>query len=110
MHFKLYTYKYILTNNLLLIAICCYNIGMLRLRIKEVAEAKGIGQGKLARAADMAPNTLRDLYRDPYRAISVATLNKLAKALDVPVTELIEDVSEEFAKAEKEKISKAAEK
>jgi transcriptional regulator with XRE-family HTH domain len=45
-------------------------------------------------------------------AISVATLNKLAKALDVPVTELIEDVSEEFAKAEQEKISKekAAEK
>ena len=58
----------------------------------------------------MAPNTLRDLYRDPYRAISVTTLNKLAKALNVPVTELLEDVSEEFAKAEQEKIRKAAEK
>src|SRR5690349_14561284 len=95
-----------LINNLLLIAISCYNLGMMRLRGKEIEKAKGFTQGRLARAADMAPNTLRDIYRDPYRAISVVTLNKLAKALDVSVTELIEDVSEEFAKAEKEKIRK----
>jgi DNA-binding Xre family transcriptional regulator len=82
---------------------------MLRLRVKEVAQTKGIGQGKLARTADMAVNTVRAIYRDPYKEISTITLNKLAKALDVPVTELMEDVSEEFAQAEKEQLGKAEE-
>lgn len=68
---------------------------MLRLKVKEVAEEKGFSQGKLARAADVATNTLRAIYRDPCREISTFTINKLAKALDVPVTALIEDVTEE---------------
>jgi transcriptional regulator with XRE-family HTH domain len=67
---------------------------MLRLRVKEVAEEKGFSQGKLARAADMATNTLRAIYRDPCRETSTFTINKLAKALSVPVTTLIEDVPE----------------
>lgn len=76
---------------------------MLRLRVKEVAKEKGFSQGKLARAADMATNTLRAIYRDPYREISTMTINKLARALDVPVTELIEDVSEEVFQKERAK-------
>jgi len=78
---------------------------MLRLRVKEVAKEKGFSQGKLARAADMATNTLRAIYRDPYREVSTVTINKLAKALAVPVTELIEDVSEEVAREEMKKDS-----
>ncbi len=82
---------------------------MLRLRVKEVAKEKGFSQGKLARAADMATNTLRAIYRDPYREVSTVTINKLAKALGVPVTELIEDVSEEVARKEMEETKKDAE-
>ena len=82
-----------------------YNRDMLRLRVKEVAKEKGFSQGKLARAADMATNTLRAIYRDPYREVSTVTINKLAKALAVPVTELIEDVSEEVAREEMKKDS-----
>ncbi|QBD76298.1 XRE family transcriptional regulator [Ktedonosporobacter rubrisoli] len=74
---------------------------MLRLRVKEVAKEKGIGQMKLARMADMASNTLRAIYRDPYREVATTTINKLAKALGVPVTELIEDVPEEMYEQEK---------
>ncbi len=51
----------------------------------------------------MATNTLRAIYRDPYREISTMTINKLARALDVPVTELIEDVSEEVFQKERAK-------
>ena len=76
---------------------------MLRLRVKEAAQEKGFSQGKLARAADMATNTLRAIYRDPYREISTTTINKLARALDVPVTDLIEDVPEEVFQKEREK-------
>jgi transcriptional regulator with XRE-family HTH domain len=79
---------------------------MLRLRVKEVAQEKGFGQGRLARAADTAINTVRNIYRDPYREVTTTTINKLAKALDVPVTELIEDVSEEVYKKESEEIYK----
>jgi transcriptional regulator with XRE-family HTH domain len=82
---------------------------MLRLRVKEVAKEKGFSQGRLARAADMATNTLRAIYRDPYREVSTITINKLAKALSVPVTELIEDVSEEVARKEMEETKKDAE-
>ncbi|HLZ64013.1 MAG TPA: helix-turn-helix transcriptional regulator [Ktedonosporobacter sp.] len=78
---------------------------MIRLRIKEVAQEKGFGQGKLARSADMATNTLRAIFRNPYREVSTTTINKLAKALAVPVTTLIEDVSEEFAQQEQEKLA-----
>ncbi|GER86288.1 hypothetical protein KDW_04500 [Dictyobacter vulcani] len=79
---------------------------MLRLRVKEVAKEKGFSQGKLARAADMATNTLRAIYRDPYREVATTTINKLSRALEVPVTELIEDVSEDFAQKEKEALEK----
>ncbi|MBO0789672.1 MAG: helix-turn-helix transcriptional regulator [Ktedonobacteraceae bacterium] len=68
---------------------------MLRLRVKEVAKEKGFGQGKLARAADMAPNTVRAIYRDPFREVTTTTINKLAKALGVPVTDLIEDIPDD---------------
>ncbi|MBE3559554.1 MAG: helix-turn-helix transcriptional regulator [Ktedonobacteraceae bacterium] len=77
---------------------------MLRLRIKEVAHEKKFSQGRLARAADVASNTVRAIYRNPYHKVSIVTINKLAKALDVPVTELIEDVTEDFARAEQEQI------
>ena len=73
---------------------------MLRLRVKEVAKEKGFSQGKLARAADMATNTLRAIYRDPYREVTTTTINKLAKALNVPVTELIEDVTDDTYRKE----------
>ncbi len=67
---------------------------MIRLRIKEVAEQKGISMRKLASTADIAYNTLRTIYRDPYRQVTTTTLEKLAKALSVPATELIEDIAE----------------
>ncbi len=37
-----------------------------RLRVKEVAREKGIGMGKLHRSADVAYNTIKRMFRDPY--------------------------------------------
>lgn len=68
---------------------------MIRLRVQEIAVQKGISMRKLASTADIAYNTLRTIYRDPYRQITTTTLEKLAKALGVPATELIEDVPAE---------------
>jgi transcriptional regulator with XRE-family HTH domain len=69
---------------------------MRRLRVKELAEQKGFTQSKLMRMADLNMKTVQGLYREPYR-ISVAylTLEKVAKALDVRIDELFEEVRDE---------------
>ena len=65
---------------------------MVRLRVKEIAERKGMSMGKLSRLADVSYKTVKRIYDDPHYSPTVATLGRLAKALGVPTSELIEDV------------------
>jgi len=65
---------------------------MIRLRIREVAEAKGVSRLRLSRIADINYKTIQGVWRDPYREISIKTLEKIGRALGVPSSELIEDV------------------
>jgi DNA-binding Xre family transcriptional regulator len=64
---------------------------MAKLRVKEVAKEKGISMGKLSRAADVDMNTLRRVYDDTKYSPTLATLEKLAKALGVKIADLIEE-------------------
>jgi DNA-binding Xre family transcriptional regulator len=68
---------------------------MVRLKVKEVAENKGFNMSSLARRADIAFTTVKKIFRDPYAEVSTYTLDKLAKALEVDVRELIESVPDE---------------
>jgi DNA-binding Xre family transcriptional regulator len=68
---------------------------MIRLKVKEVAETKKMSMRKLVRESGIAYNTLRTIYRNPYRQVSTATLDRLAKALDVDASELLESVEDE---------------
>ena len=79
---------------------------MLRLRLREVAEAKNMSRTRLSRLADINYKTVNRLWNDPYREFTSTSLSQLARALDVPVTDLIEEVSEEHAIEEKEKLKK----
>ncbi|HVB73399.1 MAG TPA: helix-turn-helix transcriptional regulator [Ktedonobacteraceae bacterium] len=63
---------------------------MIRLKVKEVAAERGMSMRKLAKNAGIAYNTLRTIYRDPYRPLSTVTLDKLAGALGVDASLLIE--------------------
>ncbi len=63
---------------------------MLRLRIKEVLEQKKISQSKLSHMAYLSLNTIQELIHDPYRDVKLSTLDKIARALDVPICELYE--------------------
>jgi DNA-binding Xre family transcriptional regulator len=65
---------------------------MIRLRVKEIAQAKGISQGKLSRMSDVDDNTIKRIYRNPTAVVTTETINKLAKALGVSTMELMEDV------------------
>lgn len=65
---------------------------MIRLRIREIAEQKNISMSKLSRTADVNYKTIQGVWRDPYQGINTKTLERIAKALGVPASELIEDV------------------
>lgn len=56
---------------------------------------KGFSQGGLSRLANIDLRTLRKIYRNPTTAIiTTDTLDRLAMALDVDVSELLESVRE----------------
>jgi len=50
---------------------------------------------KLQRAADINLKTIQAIWHNPHHDASFKTLDKIAKVLGVPVTELIEDVPDE---------------
>lgn len=62
-----------------------------RLRVKEIAREKGISMGKLQRDADIAYNTIKRIFKNPYYVTTTETLGKLAKVLGVSPGELIEE-------------------
>ena len=67
-----------------------------RLRVKEVAASKSVSMTKLHIKSEVAYNTIRRIFRDPYVEITTTTLARLAEALNVSVHELIEDAPGEI--------------
>jgi transcriptional regulator with XRE-family HTH domain len=63
---------------------------MIRLKIKEIAQQRGISQRKLAKLTDMDVRHIQRILRNPYASITMQTLDKLAQALDVDASLLIE--------------------
>jgi len=68
---------------------------MIRLKIKEIAEARGINQGQLSRRADVGYSTIRRIFDDPYYSVNFTTLERIGKALNMPATELLEEVPDD---------------
>lgn len=50
---------------------------------------------KLHIKSEVAYSTVRRLFRDPFAEVNTTTINRLADALGVPPTQLLEDVSDE---------------
>lgn len=63
---------------------------MIRLRVKEVAAQKGVSQTRLSRWADVDAKTVRQIFHEPEKSITLETLNRIAGALGVDARELIE--------------------
>jgi transcriptional regulator with XRE-family HTH domain len=68
---------------------------MIRLRVREIAEAKGLNMAQLARKADVDVRTVRRIYREPTSEISTVVLDKLATALDVKPSDLIDSSTDQ---------------
>jgi DNA-binding Xre family transcriptional regulator len=69
-------------------------ITLLRLRVKEVAQQKKMSMNKLSQHSQVSYHVIQDIYRNPVRIVSTDTINRLAAALGVPVTDIVEDVPE----------------
>jgi DNA-binding Xre family transcriptional regulator len=67
----------------------------IRLRVKEVAEEKGLNMTKLSQRSEIAFTTVKSIFRDPYRTLNTDTLRRLAEALEVSVHDLIEEVPDD---------------
>jgi DNA-binding Xre family transcriptional regulator len=65
---------------------------MVRLRLKEVLAARKISQSKLSRLADVSLNTIQVMCHDPYHDTLISTLERLARALNVEISDLYEIV------------------
>jgi transcriptional regulator with XRE-family HTH domain len=57
--------------------------------LRNLREAKGLSQEKLARLADVANNTIIKIEAGKNQNPTLDTLKKISKALDVSVDELI---------------------
>lgn len=68
---------------------------MIRLRVREIAEARKINMSKLSRMADLNYNTIRAIWDDETKDVAVSTLEKIARALKVDVSDLIEELPDE---------------
>jgi len=65
---------------------------MIRLKVKEIALEQGLSQRKLARMSEVDIKNIQKIFRNPLKIITTATLDKLAKALNVDASKLIESI------------------
>ena len=70
---------------------------MVRLRIKEVAEAKGYNMSTLSRKSNVDFKTIKRVWRNPYYGTELNTLDKIARALEVEIADLIESLPDQPA-------------
>ena len=73
---------------------------MVRLRVKEVMEQKHISMGKLSRLSDVSLNTVRRICNDPSYVSTLNTLERIAKALNVTIADLYEEMPDNTDKQE----------
>ena len=67
-----------------------HNKRVIRLKVKEIAEAKGLSASRLSRKADVHYNTVMRIYKDPYHHVEINVLERLARALQVSIEALYE--------------------
>ena len=67
---------------------------MLRLKVKEVAQAKGYKMMRLSSETGISFNTIKRLWTKPYSGANTTTLSKIAKVLGVTVSDLLEEIDD----------------
>ncbi len=68
---------------------------MVRMRLKEVLQEKGMSMSKLSRLSDISFSTINRMINDKNYLPTLVTLEKISKALQVPISDLYEQVPDE---------------
>jgi len=69
---------------------------MIRLILKELLKEKHISMGKLSRMSDISQMTINRMCNNPTTySPTLETLQRIAKALNVPVSSLYEEIPDE---------------
>ena len=61
---------------------------MLSEYVKEIRTKRGLSQAELAKLADLSPSFICRIEKGDYKSVTLASLNKLSRALKVPINEL----------------------
>jgi transcriptional regulator with XRE-family HTH domain len=72
----------------------------MRLRIQEVAKARGFSAAKLGRRADLGYGTVYGLWTNANTNPGLETLEKIARVLGVKVCDLFDDIDVHASAAE----------
>jgi len=61
---------------------------MLSEHVKGTRSKRGLSQAELAKLADLSPSFICRIEKGDYKSVTLASLNKLSRALKVPINEL----------------------
>lgn len=65
---------------------------MVKMRLKEVLQERDISMSKLSRMSDISFSTISRIINDKSYSPTINTLGRIAKALNVPLSELYEEI------------------
>lgn len=64
---------------------------MVKLKLKEVLQERGISMSKLSRMTDVSYNTVQILCRDPQHDAGIQLLSRIADALEISICDLLDE-------------------
>jgi DNA-binding Xre family transcriptional regulator len=62
--------------------------GLIHLKVKEVAESKGVTRTQLSRKADINYATVNAMWTNPRHDVSIKVLERVARVLNVDISDL----------------------
>lgn len=68
---------------------------MVKLKVREIAEARGINKAKLSRRSDLGLTTINEIWDGTRQDVRISTLEAIARVLGVKVVDLIEEAEED---------------
>lgn len=63
---------------------------MYKLRIKEIAQEKGLNMSQLSRQTGVDFTTIKTMFRNPHYNARIYTIVRIAEGIDVPLCDLFE--------------------
>ncbi|GCE48315.1 DNA-binding Xre family transcriptional regulator [Thermosporothrix hazakensis] len=66
---------------------------LFRLKVKEIAQQKGLSQRQLFLQSGVDITIIRRIFHNPHTNITLETLARIAKVLETDISELVESVS-----------------